>query len=52
MTYAEYGSNAVGRFDPKTGRITEWQMPVKWHLPYDAQSSETTGLAAIDSGTV
>src|SRR5256885_2295096 len=40
LWYAEYGSNAVGRFDPKTGKITEWQMPVKWQMPYDALANK------------
>ena len=31
---------AVGRFEPKTQKITEWQMPVKWQMPYDALSNK------------
>jgi streptogramin lyase len=50
LWYAEYGSNAVGRFDPKTQKITEWQMPVKWQMPYDALSNKKgdvyTGMAS------
>jgi virginiamycin B lyase len=35
LWFAEYGGNAIGMFDPKTGAIKEWQMPTPWSAPYD-----------------
>ena len=29
------GGNAIGVFDPKTERITEWKVPTPWSAPYD-----------------
>jgi len=34
--FAEYQGNAIGMFDPKTERITEWKVPTPWSAPYDA----------------
>ena len=35
LWFAEYGSNGVGMFDPKTEKITEWKKPLEWESPYD-----------------
>ena len=35
LWFAEYGSNGIGMFDPKTDKITEWVLPTKWDTPYD-----------------
>jgi len=35
LWFAEYGANGIGRFDPKTGAIKEWQLPTPWDEPYD-----------------
>ena len=35
LWFAEFGGNAVGMFDPKTQRITEWKKPLAWEAPYD-----------------
>ena len=34
--FAEFNANAVGMLDPKTGTISEWQVPTPWSAPYDA----------------
>ena len=36
MWFGEYQGNAIGMFDPKTERITEWKVPTPWSAPYDA----------------
>jgi streptogramin lyase len=38
LWFAEYGSNGVGMFDPKTEKITEWKVPTPWSAPYDAMA--------------
>ncbi len=40
LFFAEYGSNAVGMFDPKTEKFTEWKIPTPWSAPYDAQKDK------------
>jgi virginiamycin B lyase len=35
LWFAEFGSNGVGMFDPKTEKITEWKKPLEWESPYD-----------------
>lgn len=30
LWFAEYQGNAIGMFDPKTERITEWKVPTPW----------------------
>ena len=36
LWFAEYGGNAIGMLDPKTGKIQEWKVPTAWSAPYDA----------------
>src|SRR5258707_792452 len=36
LWFAEYQGNAIGMFDPRTERITEWKVPTPWSAPYDA----------------
>jgi streptogramin lyase len=36
LWFAEYQGNAIGMFDPKAERITEWKVPTPWAAPYDA----------------
>jgi streptogramin lyase len=38
---AEYGANAIGRFDPKTSVIKEWLLPTPWGNPYDVVRART-----------
>ena len=35
LWYGEYAGNAVGMFDPATGKTREWVMPTPWAEPYD-----------------
>jgi len=35
LWFAEFGSNGVAMFDPKTEKITEWKKPLEWESPYD-----------------
>lgn len=35
LWFAEYGNNAIGMFDPKTAKITEYSLQTKWGEPYD-----------------
>ena len=35
LWFAEYGGNAIGMLDPKTGKIQEWVLPTPWGQPYD-----------------
>jgi streptogramin lyase len=37
LWFAEYGGNAIGMFDPKTEKITEWKLPTPYSAPYDAE---------------
>jgi hypothetical protein len=30
LWFAEYQGNAIGMFDPKTERISEWKVPTPW----------------------
>ena len=43
LWFAEFGSNSIGSFDPANERFIEWQVPVKWTVPYDAIKSERSG---------
>ncbi len=43
LWFAEFGANAIGRFDPATEVFTEWEVPTPWTQPYDAVKSEKTG---------
>jgi streptogramin lyase len=43
LWFAEFGSNAIGSFDPETETIREWVVPTPWAQPYDAVKSEKTG---------
>jgi virginiamycin B lyase len=43
LWFAEFGTNAIGSFDPANERFLEWQVPTPWSFPYDAIKSETTG---------
>src|SRR5258706_12382793 len=36
LWFAESQGNAIGMFDPKNERITEWKVPTPWSAPYDA----------------
>ena len=36
LWFAEYGGNAIGMLDPKSGEIKEWKVPTAWSAPYDA----------------
>ena len=36
LWFGEYQGNAIGMFDPKTERMTEWKVPTPWSAPYDA----------------
>jgi len=40
LWFAEYGGNAIGLFDPKTEKITEWQVATPWTAPYDVMTDE------------
>jgi streptogramin lyase len=33
----DFNGNRLGMFDPKTEKVTEWEMPTPWTRPYDAQ---------------
>jgi len=43
LWFAEFGTNAIGSFDPETERFLEWQVPTPYSFPYDAIKSELTG---------
>src|ERR1700675_1010125 len=34
LWFAEYGGNAIGMFDPKTEKNSEWKVPTPWSAPY------------------
>ena len=36
LWFAEYQGEAIGMFDPATGKIQEWKTPTPWSAPYDA----------------
>src|SRR2546428_3112179 len=36
LWFAEHQGNAIGMFDPRTERMTEWKVPTPWSAPYDA----------------
>ena len=36
LWFAEYGTNAIGVFDPDTEVFAEWPVPTPWSAPYDA----------------
>jgi virginiamycin B lyase len=38
LWFAEYNGNAIGMFDPKTEKISEWKVPTPWSAPYDAEA--------------
>jgi streptogramin lyase len=38
--YSEFGADAIGMFDPKTRKITEWKLPTKWSAPYGVDYSD------------
>ena len=40
LWFAEYGGNAIGLFDPKTEKITEWPLATPWSAPYDVMPDE------------
>jgi virginiamycin B lyase len=37
-----YNGNRLAMFDPKTQKITEWNVPTPWTRPYDAQFDDKT----------
>lgn len=43
LWFAEFGTNAIGSFDPENERFLEWEVPVPYQMPYDAIKSELTG---------
>jgi len=43
LWFAEFGSNAIASFDPKTQAFKEWVVLTPWAQPYDAIKSERTG---------
>ena len=40
LWFAEYQGNAIGMFDPKTDKISEWKVPTPWSAPYDAMAGK------------
>ena len=38
--YSEYGANAIGMFDPKTKKLTEWVLPTPFSMPYGLDYSD------------
>jgi virginiamycin B lyase len=38
LWFAEYQGNAIGMFDPKSERISEWKVPTPYSAPYDAEA--------------
>jgi virginiamycin B lyase len=36
LWFAEYQGNAIGMFDPRTEKFSEWMVPTPWSSPYDA----------------
>jgi streptogramin lyase len=38
----KYNGNGIAMFDPKTQKITEWNVPTPWTRPYDAQFDDKT----------
>src|ERR1700745_1198543 len=38
LWFAEYQGNAIGMFDPKADKISEWKVPTPWSAPYDAEA--------------
>lgn len=38
LWFAEYQGDAIGMFDPKTEKITEWKVPTPWAAPYDVDA--------------
>jgi streptogramin lyase len=37
-----FNGNRIAMFDPKTQKITEWEVPTPWSRPYDAQFDDKT----------
>jgi hypothetical protein len=50
LWFAEYGGNAIARFEPKTNVIKEWQLPTPWGNPYDG-SMMTDRVSRLDPST-
>ena len=44
LWFAEYQGNALGMFDPKTDRISEWKVPTPYSSPYSAGRPQRRGL--------
>ena len=40
----KFNGNALAMFDPKTKKITEWNVPTPWTRPYDAQFDDKAYL--------
>ena len=38
LWFAEYQGNAIGMFDPRTEKFSEWKVPTPWSSPYDASA--------------
>ena len=51
LWFAQYNANSVASFDPKTEKLTEYQMPFKWQLPYDAEIDKAGWVWNASMGT-
>lgn len=45
LWFAEYGTNAIGVFDPDNEAFAEWPVPTPWSAPYDAVYDNAHGQA-------
>jgi streptogramin lyase len=52
--WGQYYGNSYAMFDPKTKQITQWQAPLPFEDPYDAQYDDKTYLwgGGMDSDRV
>jgi streptogramin lyase len=40
--FAQFSANRLAMFDPRTEKITQWEMPTPWTNPYDAMYDDKT----------
>jgi len=48
--YALESAGKIGMLDPSTGKMVEYNEPVKWAFPYDIQEDHDYNLWIADSG--
>jgi virginiamycin B lyase len=49
--FGEYGGDAIGMFDTRTGKMSEWKVPLKFTTPYTATVPDARGYVYAPSNT-